>query len=110
MLKVENLTSQLQEHIFSCVTEDNLVMIVTLTIAAFFFFFSRHCLLLLCPFLVVLKNRYLPKQMYVSDKSQEECLLDHRKFPVQEEILGTSCGAEHCGPAGRSPFTAASIN
>lgn len=26
--------------------------------------------------------------MYVSDKSQEECLLDHRKFPVQEEILG----------------------
>lgn len=39
MLKVENLTSQLQEHIFSCVTEDNLVMIVTLTIAAFFFFF-----------------------------------------------------------------------
>lgn len=40
MLKVENLTSQLQEHIFSCVTEDNLVMIVTLTIAAFFFFFS----------------------------------------------------------------------
>lgn len=40
MLKVENLTSQLQEHIFSCVTEDNLVMIVTLTIAAFFFLSS----------------------------------------------------------------------
>jgi len=48
--------------------------------------------------------------MYVSDKSQEECLLDHRKFPVQEEILGTSCGAEHCGSVGRNPFTTAAIN
>lgn len=69
-------------------TDVNLVMLVALTITAFFFSSLWQCLLFLCPFLVVPKNRYLPKQMYVSDKSQEECLLDHRKFPVQEEILG----------------------
>ena len=85
-----------------------------LTITAFFFFnffffargsFPSNRFLLFLP-----KTQYLPKQMYVSDKRWEECLLDHRKFPVQEEILGTSCGGVHCGTFGCRPLTTAAIN
>lgn len=36
--------------------------------------------------------------------------MDHRKFPVQEEILGTSCGGVHCGTFGGRPLTTAAIN
>lgn len=85
-------------------------LLLTITALKKYFFFAQgsfpsNRFLLFLP-----KTQYLPKQMYVSDKRWEECLLDHRKFPVQEEILGTSCEGVHCGTSGCRPLTTAAIN